>query len=66
MNESIRLLIFSLSLLSTIAVFNNWKDVKPVLSSFKDWALRHGTIGWIVYGGACGVLVAVVTFPWSY
>ena len=66
MSEPLRLLIFSLSLLASIAVFNNWEDVKPVLSSFTEWAKGNGKLGYIVYGGAGGLLVAVVTFPWSY
>ena len=40
--------------------------IRGGLGHFKQWALTNGTIGWIVYGGACGLLVLVLTWPWSY
>ena len=42
----------------------DWKafrdGIKTGLTGFKDWALTHGILGWIVYVGACWVLVVVV------
>ena len=40
--------------------------IRGHLSSFRDWAIRTQYWGPIAFSGACGLLVLVITWPWSY
>jgi len=48
----------------------DWKilisAIKDGLSDFIQWAIRTKYWGPIVFGAACGILVVVITWPWSY
>ena len=61
---NIPLLAFGLFI--TFIAFVHGGSVKRTLSGFKQWAIRTQYWGPIAYGAACGLLVAVITYPWSY
>ena len=60
-----RLLIFSLSLLSAIAVFNNWGDIKPILSHINHWVRNEDGEHLTAYGIMCFALVVFVVWGLS-
>lgn len=58
------LLSLAVFLMSIAAV--NCKANKSRMSHFKQWCVDNGGIGLIVWGGACGLLVLVITWPLEY
>ena len=60
------ILLFSIGVLLMSIAAVNCRLIRGRLSAFKQWAIDNGVIGWCVYGGAGGMLVAVITFPWDY
>ena len=58
--------VLSLGAFTVGMVMFNIERVKRTLSEFKQWAIDNGWTGAIIYGGACGVLVGGITFPWGY
>ena len=58
--------LFSFGLMLMMVAAVNCKTIRGRFSEFKDWAIKTDYYGPIVFGAACGLLMLVIVWPWSY